>query len=181
MCLVVGDSYVWRLRDFVASKSDAEQLLFIRFFGEGGASLFGSRKRFIPILDHALASGSFDFIYFNVGSNDVGNVPAVKIATALLALAHYVRASYPSIVIAVGQLHFRHRQCMFNGAVRIINDLLHREIAALGDPRVTFVRVRGLYKPPPSFYCDGIHFNHKGQQCLLRAIRKAICDARAMA
>lgn len=44
MCLVVGDSYVWRLRDFVASKRDAEQLTHVHFFGEGGARLSGYKS-----------------------------------------------------------------------------------------------------------------------------------------
>ena len=181
MTLVVGDSYVWRLRDFATAKRDP--LLAHAFFaGEGGVRLFGPpSKRVISLLDHALSFGPYNVVYFNVGSNDVDSETPEKIVDGLLSLAGYIRASYPKTHVAIGQLHFRLHLHMFNSSVRRINDNLKRRVSALQDKAVTFVRVRGLCIPPPSFYCDGIHFNHKGQQCLLRAVRKAIREARPAA
>lgn len=181
MSLVVGDSYVWRLRDFVAAKRDAD-LAHVQFAGEGGARLFGPlNKRVVPILDRTLALAAYDVVYLNVGSNDVDKVAVDKIVDGLLALAGFIRASYPQTRVAVGQLHFRLHRCMFNASVRVINDKLKSRIKAMQDPSVLYVHVRGLCKPPPSFYCDGVHYNHKGQQCLLRAVHKTVRDARPVA
>jgi lysophospholipase L1-like esterase len=182
-CLIVGYSYVWRLRDFVAKKPQPDaDLAHVRFEGEGGARLFGpAHKRIIPILDRALSLGPYQLVYLNVGSNDAGKEPVERIVQGLISLAGYIRASFPGTRVAIGQLHFRLHRFRYNADVRAINAALEVRISALPDPAVSFVHVRGLCKPPPSYYCDGVHYNHKGEQCLLRAVRKVVRDARPVA
>lgn len=182
---LVGDSYIRRLRDFLCDTS--QDLDFpttrIRFLCEGGSSLFG-KKPIQPLLDQALAS-DLSLLLLNVGSNDVGSSPSEKIITALLSLARYSLCASRQCIVIVCQLHHRSRPpphfSEFNDTISAINASLQDTIRSQAHPRIRFARLRGLFKPSASYYCDGVHYADVGSQLFLRGVRSALHGAARVA
>jgi hypothetical protein len=69
----------------------------------------------------------------------------------------------------------------FNESITSINAALQDTIRSLAHPRIRFARLRGLYKPPASFYSDGVHYTDVGSQLLLRGFRSALHGAARVA
>jgi hypothetical protein len=150
----------------------------VRFFGQGGASIYGY-KPVIPLLDAALALPNLQVLYLNIGSNDIENIERSRLASALLSLSRYALVANDSLIVIIGQLHYRAgpSRAHFNSEVRQINFWLQRTILGIGDSRLHFAKIRGLNKSPEKFFCDGVHFTRQGQQLLARGVRSAITRA----
>ena len=180
MIAIVGDSYIRRL-DFHLRASGAAPLNLatkVRFFGQGGASVFGC-KPVIPLLDAALARPDLQVLYLNIGSNDIENIDRSRLVRALLSLSRYALVANDSLLVIIGQLHYRAgpSRAHFNSEVRQTNYWLQQTILSIGDSRLHFAKIRGLNKPPDKLFCDGVHFTRQGQQLLARGVRSAIARA----
>ena len=188
--LVVGDSHIRRLRDFVEAPPDAFQgsvhlsmglngssRLDLSFLGHGGRTVSGIEsedmqviKRFAPHV-----------VILMVGGNDLTNPTASPLGVAsdihelalsiadvqscvkVLVGAIPPRRSYPSTGPAYPD---RVRRCNF-----ILRNLLQVEESA------GFFKIRGLIDPVRDIHIrDGIHFKPYGLYRLYRAVWGAVCS-----
>ena len=188
--LVVGDSHIRRLRDFVEAPPDEFQgvvqlsmglvdssRLDLSFVGHGGRTVSS-----IEIEDmQEIERFSPHVVILMVGGNDLTSPTASPLGVASdihdLALSiaavqsckgagggYPSRQSYPSTVQAYPG---RVDRCNF-----ILRNLLQVEESA------AFFKIRGLIDPVRDLHIrDGIHFKPYGLYRLYRAVRGAVCSA----
>ena len=175
MFAVVGDSYVRRLGEFVSTYGSPNLDLNaeVRYFGRGGTSLLGA-KSFIPELDAALRL-PLQALFINVGSNDIGHRSPDDIATALVSAASYELTSDDTLHVIIGQVHYRSVSSYprFARDCATVNRLVRIAVAERNDPRLSFAIIRGLKRPPPTYFRDGIHYSSPGQRLFRRGVRAA--------
>ena len=177
---IVGDSYVRRLEEYLID----HRLTNLRIdggratcVGQGGAAVRG-RKPIIRLINRVLRIPNLHIVYINVGSNDLCDRAQSPegLARDLQRLANFILASSEAVQVIIGQIHPR-----LNMPDRDYNRRVEHTNACLAynlrhSSRIHFAALRGLRQPEPDSYCDGIHFNAKGNRKLFRGIRGAVIE-----
>lgn len=177
----VGDSYIRRLGEYMRAQRCEDLHMegeVVIPFGLGGASIRG-RTRIQPLLDAAIALPNVRVIYLHIGSNDLidrRRAPE-EVARDIVRLASYALASSETVRVIIGQIHDRLTAPDRDYPARVwrTNSALMAFVADVD--RCSYAFIKGLCRPSPAVYCDGIHFNNRGNYKLMRGIRGAVLRA----
>ena len=184
-CTIVGSSFIRRLRDDIATSADPQ---FSAHFGIQNARISYVRKGGWKLHDvqlHRLAilASSLDFLFFQIGSNDLCNpacqpeslADSILRAALDLAQASGAHLAFVSQITkrAVGTYMSAEAVQAFEAASLRANHYLHTQ--AVKYPSVHFWKHHGLERPATPFLDpDSVHLNPRGQFKLYKSIRGAI-------
>jgi len=193
---VVGDSYVWRLEQYLKHCDLYNMNLppnqFV-YLGQGGASVWG-RKPVVKLVDQAVGIRTLKLIYLNIGSNDLCDtsrgpfapryIPGVgtsgHLAWSIYCLAKYALWASSAQTIIIGQIHPRLKEPypLYNIWVQETNDKLHC-LCTHGLFPIQYNYIQGLQKVNPDNYVDMVHFTPAGNYKMYKGLRGAAIRALA--
>jgi len=173
--VLVGHSYVRRLRDYMSMSCDRANLglrgVDVHCEEVGGAKL-GSRHTIRRLLQAVSAHHPF-IIFVHIGENDLGHMPDGQITCELLDFVHRLSRLCTSHVVIVGQLiSFPRTRHDHLSSVWCINADLCRAIPS----RHVFWRYQcGLSSNSPDLFLpDGVHLSTEGMRRYFRNIRTVV-------
>ena len=182
---IVGDSYVHRLEAYAWSigcpNMNFESGWSVRYLGVGGARVHSPnpQRRVIRQINTAIQEPNLRWVYLNIGSNDLCNPQTVPetLAQHIFSLAVFITHANPWVKVTIGQIHKRLVTPfqVYNNHVDATNQAL-RHLCIMGDgslinPRIDWAFVRGLCRPGPADYSDGIHFSEGGNYKFFKGVR----------
>ena len=188
--LVLGDSHIRRLHDFMSETPDAyshnvflDMALGERldFHGMGGRTVQG-------IFDHDMEWVRWyapHVVFLMVGGNDLTNpnLSALDVASSIHDLAKHLIDSEGSYVVFVasitGRTSYPYLNPSYPQKVGDCNQYLRVLFEA--EENMFYRTLRGLYNPSTEVMLhDGIHLNDWGHYRLYRTIRGAVCNGLSM-
>ena len=180
--LVLGDSFIRRLRLFVGSYSPNFHFGFnlpvravIKWHGIGGRTVAKTIERDL----HVVASFQPDIVILQLGSNDLTSDEPAHVGSALDDLVKLLHDVYGVKFICVCQTIHRKGASAFNRHVGILTQYLRVVLDPI--PYALFWGHRGFWRAVHNFYArDGVHLNNRGQQKLYRSVRGAILRSLSM-
>lgn len=179
--LVLGDSYIRRLGDFVSDLNNG----FVNFgfdgtelqvhcYGVGGGTIYTGVK---SIQRHLNVVHDYQphYIFIHIGGNDIsdGSDPKTT-AHDVVTFSRMLLTSYSPQHVLLGQgLPRFHDDGSFNHKIRIFNEELERSLPP--SDAIKLWKHRGFFKAPEALYHhDKIHLNPHGMWKFARSIRSAI-------
>ena len=177
--LVLGDSFIRRLRQFVLGSPQyfsvnchLTHLAVIKWHGIGGCTVTKTVQHDL----HVIKSFKPDIIIIQLGSNDLTSKTALHVGSSIdyfVRLLHYL---YYVKVIYVCQTIMRQGQSAFIHKAK----LLTKYLQVVLEP-VPYAHLRGhrsFWRPSHNIYVrDGVHLNCGGQGKFYRSLRGAILGA----
>ena len=115
--LILGHSFIHRLKDFIASHPDLNANFFIAeaceiiWHGVGGRTITKARAFDLPVVESFLPQ----IVILQLGSNDLEHANPLSIASAIEDLVIYFMTAFRSNVFAFAKLFIENR------ALRIIS------------------------------------------------------------
>ena len=163
--LIIGHSFVRRLRDWFDGKEVEVCGHRVTFCGWGGATVKTLRDK-LAGTDVA----NFCMVYVEIGSNDLCSEPGDIVASSLWALVAYLRTHGAAQVI-FGQVLFRTRRWAGGPSVEQLNDRMRDW---MGERKDTYYwRHWGLHNPRHLAH-DGVHINARFMATYWRSVRGAL-------
>lgn len=177
--LVLGDSFIRRLREFVLGTPQNFSVNFhlthcavIKWHGVGGCTI----TKTIQYNLHVIESFNPDIVTIQLGSNDLTSETALRVGSAIDDFVRLLHDVYNVQVIYVCQTIMRQHQSAFNRKAKLLTKYLKVVLEPI--PYAHFWGHRGFLRPSDNIYVrDGVHLNLKGQKKFYRSLRGAILGA----
>ena len=174
--VLVGHSYVRRLRDYMATSSEQANLglrdVEVHCVGIGGATLRPGPRH---IRNHlrAVSRHRPHVIFLHVGENDLGRMSDGHITSEILRLVSVLSPLSRSGVVIVGQLvSFPQTRDRHQSSVRRINDEVRQNIQS---PSIYWRHQCGFQNSSSDvFHPDGVHLSATGMLRYCRSVRAAV-------
>ena len=180
-CLIVGHSYIRRLRSYLRGSQHYPQGLFpqsqhvLHFIHEGGATLMGPRSEFIASMLTPTNAGSPDMAYISLGINDLirGQSPA-SVAHHLIAMACHIHSTLGATWVIIDQILpcCQSQYPSIKSMAVATNKEIEESLASGEYPFIKLWKHHGFWNGQPLW--DGIHLNEVGIQKHWRSIKNSI-------
>lgn len=182
--LILGHSFIRRLREFIARNASDYDLKFnicdsftIRWHGVGGRTVSKLKQFDLSVV----AQFQPDVVFLQIGTNDLTlrGMSAVKLGSEIEDFVRLLNEEYGVRFICVGQTIRREHRGDFNANVSILAQYLKTVLEPL--PFAIYWTHRGFWRScRPYLSYDGVHLNREGQHKLYKSIRGAVlhCLAR---
>ena len=177
--LVLGDSFIRRLRQFVLGSPQhfsvdfhLTHLAVIKWHGIGGRTVTKTVQRDL----HVIKSFKPDIVIIQLGSNDLTSETALRVGSSIDDFVRLLHDLYHVKVIYVCQTIMRQGQPAFNRKAKLLTKYLRVVLEPV--PYAHFWGHRGFWLPSNNIYVrDGVHLNRGGQGKFYRSLRGAILGA----
>ena len=173
--LVLGHSFIRRLKDFIASHPDLNanfliaEACEIKWHGVGGRTIAKARAFDLPMVESFLPQ----IVILQLGPNDLVHVDPLSIASAIEDLVTLLHDRFQVKRVCVCQTVYRESSPMYNKRVRDLVKYLKVLLEPL--PYSFYWRHRGFWNTKVSLYSsDGVHLNSRGHYRLFRSLRRAV-------
>ena len=174
--LILGHSFIRRLREFISTHSDDFPVDFrlavsevTRWHGVGARTVAKTLQ-----FDLAVVS-SFrpDIVILQLGSNDLVTFPPLHVGSIIEDFVRLLHTSYGVKLVCVSQTLRRDNAIVFNSKVGLLTRCLRVVLEPL--PYAIFWGHRGFWKARSDFYApDGVHLNEIGRYELYKSLRGAV-------
>ena len=176
--LILGHSFIRRLRDFIIRNSPTYNLnlnintpVTIHWHGVGGRTIDKVRRFDLTEVERFKP----DVVILQIGTNDLTrrrSSPA-SVGSAIEDLVCLLHNEYGVCLVCVGQTVKRHPVGAFNANVQILAQYLQGVLEPL--PFAIYWTHRGFWRASRSYLSyDGVHLNTEGQHKLYRSVRGAV-------
>lgn len=174
--VVVGHSYVRRLRDYMATSQEHANLglrgVEVHCVGVGGATLRPGDRDIHNFL-RAVSQHRPFIVYVHIGENDLGHMSDGHISSEILRLMSVLSPLSRSGVVILGQLvSFPRTRSRHQTSVRRINDDLRQRIGA---PNIYWRHESGFANSSPALFLpDGVHLSTTGMRRYWGSVRTVV-------
>ena len=182
--LILGHSFVRRLRDDLSSQFDSradhsfglQGVAKVHLFGVGGLTVPRLRERHL----HVVASICPDIVILEIGTNDLSHDGPEVVGSGIEELVSLLIKEFSVRIVCVCHviprgMTFRHH-LGFNRDAQTLNQVVRALLDSF--PSVFCWTHRGFVNPSSNpFLRDGVHVNSDGQYALYRSFRGAILNA----
>ena len=177
--LVLGDSFIRRLRTFVLGSPQKfsvdfhlSNLAVIKWHGIGGRTVTKTVQNDL----HLIKSFKPDIVILQLGSNDLTSETALCVGSSIDDFVRLLHDLYHVQVIYVCQTIMRQGQSAFNHKAKLLTKYLRVVLEPV--PYAYFWGHRGFWRPSTNVYVrDGVHLTVRGQEKFYRSLRGAILGA----
>ena len=183
--LILGYSFVRRLKDDLAARFDARAAPNFHLPESGHVSLFGTGGRTVEKLNKydlsSLHKYRPDIVILEIETNDLSTLRPEVVGSQIDDLVHVLRDQYKVRVVGICQVINRNTpqkspDCPFNAKAAVLRQYL--SVVLANQPGIFLWEHKEFYRSDRSFLCsDGVHCNAKGQYHLYRSYRGAILKA----
>ncbi|OWF35243.1 hypothetical protein KP79_PYT14982 [Mizuhopecten yessoensis] len=176
--VIIGHSFVRRLRELVEKDSDCANLRLetdkfqVNFRARGGLTVHKLRQQ-----AELLSFNHTDLVFLQIGGNDLSTLSPYQVAHSIFDIVEHILNVNRARHVVVGQLFWRSPEAtksdLYNDKVVRTNLLLSE--GAQCSRRITFWRHRGFWKKTLSFLSvDGVHLHVQAQRKYLQSVKAAI-------
>ena len=186
--LILGHSFVRRLKDDLAARFDARAAPNFHLPESGHVSLVGTGGRTVDKLNKydlsLLVKYKQDIVILEIGTNDLSTLRPEIVGSKIDDLVQALRDQYKVRVIGVCQVINRNiprtlsPDSNFNVKAAVLRQYL--SVVLADQPGILLWEHKEFSRSDRSLLClDGVHCNAQGQYCLYRSYRGAILKALA--
>ena len=171
--LILGHSFIRRLREFISTHSDDFHVNFslaasavTRLHGVGGRTVAKTLQFDLPVV----SSFRSDIVILQLGSNDLVTFSPLRVGSIIEYFVRLLHTSYGVKLVCVCQTRRRDIATVFNSKVGLLTRYLRVVLEPL--PYAISWGHRGFWKARSNFYAaDGVHLNRIGQYKLYKSLR----------
>ena len=186
--LILGHSFVRRLKDDLAARFDARAAPNFHLPESGHVSLYGTGGRTVDKI-HAydlslVRKYKPDIVILKLGTNDLSTLRPEVVGSKIDDLAKVLRDQYKVCVVGVCQVvnrnipHTWSPDCDLNAKAAVSRQYLS---VILADQHIFLWEHKEFYRSDRTLLSlDGVHCNEQGQYCLYRSYRGAFLKALSM-
>ena len=179
--LILGHSFIRRLRHFIENRPEDLDLLFyitrpanlsISWHGVGGRTVAKTIKYDL----HVVQSLRPNIVIVQLGTNDLASCSPLQVGSELEEFVRLLHDSYGVQFVCVCQTIRRRSAPEFNKNVNILTRYLRVVLEPI--PYALYWGHRGFWKARGNFLSpDGVHLNSRGQHKLYRSLRGAVLQS----
>ena len=173
--LILGHSFVRRLNQFVSKVLRLIHQFFLKgaarfkWHGVGGRTVATTLNYDLQVV----ASFKPDIVILQLGTNDLSQLTALVVGSALEDLVRLLHDSHNVKIVCVCQTIYREANPEFNERARALTKFLKVFLEPL--PYSFFWGHRGFWNATQRFLTrDGVHLNQRGQYKFYRSLRGAV-------